>query len=90
MPDLFENFFGKISQSITGKSSAHYGMNNQVNTGKYYSYHENSTNNKSWMTSKEIEDSFAQAESMKEVKPRMGSVTSMESESKSRGSSVSD
>lgn len=65
-------------------------MNNQVNTGRFYSYHENGTNNKSWMTSKEIEDSFNQAESMNEVKPRMGSVTSMDSESKSRSSSMSE
>lgn len=89
MPDLFDNFFSRISTSITGKSPSHYGMNNQVNTGRYYSYHENGTNNKSWMTTDEIKDSFAQAEAM-EVKPRMGSVSSMESESKSRSSSISE
>lgn len=90
MPDIFDNLFGKISQSITGKSPAHYGMNNQVNTGKFYSYHENGTNNKYWMpTSSEIKDSF-EADSAQQVKPRMGSMSSMDSESKSRSSSVSE
>lgn len=82
MPDLFDNFFGKISTSLTGKSPVHYGMSNQVNTGRFYSYHENGTNNKSWMTSAEIKESFRQAED-REVKPRMGSVSSMDSESDS-------
>lgn len=89
MPDLFDNFFGKISQSITGKSPAHYGMNNQVNTGRFYSYHENGTNNKYWMPA-EAKDSNPESDLMKQVKPRMGSVSSMESESKSRSSSISE
>ncbi|SGZ56025.1 CIC11C00000004428 [Sungouiella intermedia] len=90
MPDLFDNFFGKISQSITGKSPTHYGMNNQVNSGRFYSYHENGTNNKSWMTLAEIKESFAEADNMQQVKPRMGSVSSMDSEPKSRNSSISE
>lgn len=90
MSGIFDNFFGKIQTSITGKSPTHYGMHNQVNSGRYYSYHENSTNNKSWMTKDEIKDSFAKADAMDEIKPRMGSVSSMESESKSRNSSISE
>lgn len=91
MPDIFDNLFGKITQSITGKSPAHYGMNSQVNTGKFYSYHENGTNNKYWMpTSSEIKDTFGEADTSQLVKPRMGSMSSVDSESKSRSSSVSE
>lgn len=48
-----------------------------MNSGKFYSYHMNGTNNKYWMTGEEIEETFKRAE---EPKARMGSVSSMDSE----------
>lgn len=92
MPDLFDNFFGKISASLNGgKTTPHYGGSTQVNTGSFYSYHSNSTNNKSWMPTKDMHEAFAKMEDKNEVKPRMGSVSSMNSdEAQSRKSSVSE
>ncbi|CAH6719583.1 hypothetical protein CLIB1444_02S11914 [[Candida] jaroonii] len=49
MPDLFDNFFGKINHAVSGKTPTHYGLSSQVNSGRYYSYHTNSTNNNYWM-----------------------------------------
>ncbi|EEQ38293.1 putative COX assembly protein [Clavispora lusitaniae] len=90
MPDLFDNFFNKISSSVNGgKTTPRYSGSSQVNTGNYYSYHMNGSNNKSWMTSKEIENSFIKAEG-DPPKPRLGSISSMESDSKSRSSSISE
>lgn len=89
MPDLFDNFFGKLSSTLNGgKTTPHYGGSTQVNSGKFYSYHMNGTNNKYWMTGKEIEETFKNTE---EPKARMGSVSSMASEdAKSRNSSISE
>lgn len=90
MPDLFDNFFGKISKSMNGgKTTYYHSGNSQVNAGRHYSYHENSTNNKYWMTAKDIKDQFAESGQNADVKPRMGSVSStLSEESKSRHSSV--
>lgn len=89
MPDLFDNFFGKLTSTFNGgKTTPHYGGSTQVNSGKFYSYHMNGTNNKSWMTGKEIEETF---KNMEEPKARMGSVSSMASEdAKTRNSSISE
>lgn len=88
MPDLFDNFFGKISTTLNGgKSTPRYGGSTQVNSGKFYSYHMNATNNKSWMP---IQD-FGQTMDDEPAKPRMGSMSSMSSDDpKSRNSSVSE
>lgn len=81
MPDLFDNFFGKMSAKMNGgKTKPNYGGASQVNTGRFYSYHMNATNNKYWMTDKEMEESRRAAQNMEAMnKPRMGSVGSMES-----------
>lgn len=83
MPDLFDNFFNKMSAKMHGgKTPYHYSMSSSVNTGRYYSYHENTTNNKSWLPQKE----------MAVPPPRKNSVMSMESdtgEPRSRMNSVS-
>ncbi|KAK8439474.1 hypothetical protein ACI3LY_004336 [Candidozyma auris] len=79
MPDLFDNFFGKMSAKMNGgKTKPFYGGSSQVNTGRFYSYHMNGTNNKSWMTDAEMEESRRNAQ-MQSMKPRMGSVGSMDS-----------
>ncbi|RKP29699.1 hypothetical protein METBISCDRAFT_17969 [Metschnikowia bicuspidata] len=50
MPDLFDNFFGKMmSRWNGGKTTPRYGGATQVNSGRYYSYHQNGTNNKYWL-----------------------------------------
>ncbi|CAK7918217.1 hypothetical protein CAAN3_23S00276 [[Candida] anglica] len=81
MPDLFDNFFGRIGTALNGgKSHAHYGGSSQVNTGKFYSYHSSVNNNKSWMpTSKSFDTTMDRLDESK-AKPRMGSVSSMASE----------
>lgn len=92
MPDLFDNFFGKLSSTISGgKTTPHYGGSSQVNSGKFYSYHMNGTNNKYWLTGKEIENTFAEMEPKAELGARLGSVSSMSSKDKSsRQSSLSE
>lgn len=74
MPDLFDNFFSKFSTTLNGgRSKPHYGGSSQVNTGKFYSYHENSTNNKYWLPPVKKDDD-KMPETMN--KQRMGSVAS--------------
>lgn len=90
MPDLFDNFFGKISSAMNGgKSKPHYGGGTQVNTGSYYSYHQNPTNNNYWMAKSKDVESKSMEEQMA-MKPRMGSVSLMESQPKSRSGSVAE
>lgn len=90
MSGIFDNFFGKISTTLNGgKSRPSYTGLSQVNTGTFYSYHENGTNNRSWMLKQEIEDSFKSLEEQNKMnKPRMGSVSSVDD--KSRHLSVSE
>lgn len=99
MPDLFDNFFGKVGKAVNGKSNSHYSSNSQVNTGRYYSYHNTGTNNNYWMpTSKKIEDNIGDMKEPTDTdmrySNRMGSVSSnmsMDSDmNKSRNSSVSE
>lgn len=94
MPDLFDNFFGKMSTTLNGgRTKPHYSGSNRVNSGSFYSYHENSTNNNYWMPTgnKDFNKTAAKIETVDGPKPRMGSVTSMNSEGeRSRNSSVSD
>ncbi|PSK39583.1 hypothetical protein C7M61_001382 [Candidozyma pseudohaemuli] len=84
MPDLFDNFFGKISAKLNGgKTTPFYGGSSQVNTGPFYSYHMNGTNNKYWMTDAEMAESRKTAQQWQkfsESKARMGSVGSMDSQ----------
>lgn len=50
MPDIFDNIFNRIGTAINGgKTTHHYQGSSQVNTGRFYSFHENGTNNKYWM-----------------------------------------
>lgn len=57
MPDLFDNFFSKISSTFNGgKTTAHYGGSSQVNAGRFYNAHNNVSNNKYWMTKQETID----------------------------------
>ncbi|OBA20931.1 hypothetical protein METBIDRAFT_23800, partial [Metschnikowia bicuspidata var. bicuspidata NRRL YB-4993] len=50
MPDLFDNFFGRIATSMNGgKSKPRYGGSSMVNSGPFYSYHSSSTNNNYWL-----------------------------------------
>lgn len=73
MPDLFDNFFGRLATTLNGgKSKPHYGGSSQVNTGRYYSYHENGTNNKYWLP-RRTSETFVSNE---EVGERKGSVSS--------------
>lgn len=78
MPDLFDNIFSRIGTKINGgKTTHHYQGSSQVNTGRFYSFHENGTNNKYWMpTSKRFEN----IDDQKTQTPRMNSVASVESE----------
>lgn len=83
MPDLFDNFFTKISTTLNGgKTPHHYSNASLVNTGKFYNYHENGTNNKYWMPT--VNSDFAKSASnideSQKVSPRMGSVSSTNSE----------
>lgn len=82
MPDLFDNLFNKIGTKINGgKSTHHYQQSSQVNTGRFYSFHENATNNKYWMpVSKSFDNSMDKIENRQGQKPRMNSLASMESE----------
>lgn len=100
MPDLFDGLFNKIGTKINGgKSVHHYGGASQVNSGSFYSYHSNSTNNKYWLPRKPSDPNSAMADiAQKEgvnkedviLKPRMGSINSLDDyESKSRHGSVS-
>lgn len=92
MPDLFDNFFVKISTAMNGgKTTPHYGGSTQVNSGSFYSYHHNSTNNKSWMSKKDMNDAMDLINVENAEKKRMGSIASMNSEeAKSRNSSISE
>lgn len=99
MPDLFDNFFGRIGATLNGgKTPYRFSSGAQVNTGRYYNYHENTTNNKYWMPAEkavgqvnpDLGDTLGKIEDTQYVKPRMGSVTSMELELKSRNSSISE
>lgn len=85
MPDLFDNLYNKISTSLNGgRSTHHYSNASRVNTGRFYSYHENSTNNKYWLPiNKDMQKAADHIQDTKTVKPRMGSVSSMNSESDS-------
>lgn len=87
MPDLFDNFFGKISTTLNGgKTTPHYGGATQVNSGKFYSYHMNGTNNKSWLPVLDLGEIPPQ-----DLKMRSGSVASTNSEeATSRKSSVAE
>ncbi|RLV87784.1 hypothetical protein JA9_002420 [Meyerozyma sp. JA9] len=83
MPDLFDNFFTKIGSTMNGgKTRHHYSGATQVNTGRFYSYHENGSNNNSWLpTSKSFNKATADlAEVNKGRTERMNSVNSMSSE----------
>lgn len=90
MPDLFDNFFGKVNHAVTGKNpNVHYTSSSQVNTGKFYSYHNSASNNNYWLPIKKVE----QPETDPAIKPRMGSVGSIstnesDQESRSRMNSV--
>lgn len=94
MPDLFDNFFVKMSSTWNGgKTTPRYGGSNQVNTGKYYSYHMNGTNNKYWLPIQKNtlghDDTEMSPKDMNSI--RKGSVDSrMLDESKSRNSSISE
>ncbi|KAM9927470.1 hypothetical protein OXX59_002534 [Metschnikowia pulcherrima] len=82
MPDLFDNFFGRVSTTMNGgKSKPRYGGASQVNSGKYYSYHSSSTNNNSWLPiakpKEEKPMDVMDAMEPKEPKPRMDSISSM-------------
>lgn len=94
MPDLFDNFFGKIGTFVNGgKTHQHYGAPSQVNTGSYYNYHSSATNNKYWMNRNEMKPAVEE-EGMISAKERMGSIGSMnsveEDPSSRKGSVVSD
>lgn len=75
-----------------GKTIPRYGGANQVNTGRYYSYHENGTNNKYWMpTEKNKVDHDKEKPPVDMNSLRKGSVDSMMLQnSKSRNSSISE
>lgn len=80
MPDLFDNFFGRISTTMNGgKSKPRYNMSSQVNTGAFYRYHTNGTNNNSWLPNamNPLVEKDMEGPSVKEPKARMGSVASM-------------
>lgn len=80
MPDLFDNFFGKVNHAVTGKSpKVHYTSSSQVNTGKFYSYHNSASNNNYWLpTKKNLGPS--EDDQSPQIKARMGSVGSMSSD----------
>ncbi|KAI3406106.2 hypothetical protein KGF56_000947 [Candida oxycetoniae] len=53
MPDLFDNFFTSISAKLNGgHTKRHYSADSQVNTGKFYSYHNTASNNNYWLPRK--------------------------------------
>lgn len=82
MPDLFDNIFTRIGTAVNGKSRQHYLGASQVNTGRFYSYHENGTNNNYWLpTAKSFDKTMDNVESMNKGRSeRMNSVNSMSSE----------
>ena len=88
MPDIFDNFFGKMSTRMHGgKSTPHYSGASKVNTGSYYSYHSNSTNNNYWLPQNKVVDGKVVSVD------RKLSITSLNSEEMSRsrnGSVVSE
>lgn len=102
MPDLFDNFFGKIGAKLNGGHLlSHYQMSNQVNTGRYYSYHSLALNNSYWMPkNKEMSDEMKsrmlqdisgnsdKTDEMAGVKMRRGSMT--EEEGMERRGSITD
>lgn len=65
-----------------GKSHHHYQGSSQVNTGRFYSYHENASNNKSWLpASSSFNKTMGNMEEMNKGRTeRMNSVNSMSSE----------
>ncbi|CUM65763.1 uncharacterized protein PRCAT00003411001 [Priceomyces carsonii] len=73
---LFDNFFDKIGTAVHGgRSSGHYQSSSQVNTGSYYNYHKNGTNNDYWLpTSKSFGDTMDKIDDVN--KARMNSVAS--------------
>lgn len=85
MPDLFDNFIGKMSSRVNGgKSRPRYGMNNQVNAGRHYNYHSSATNNTYWMAAAKKEEEaptpkieFAGGDEQDHWKPRKQLVASL-------------
>lgn len=83
MPDLFDNFFTRIGTAMNGgRSRPNYLGASQVNTGKFYSYHENGSNNNYWLpTSKSLNKTVSGMEEFNKGRTeRMNSVNSMSSE----------
>ncbi|CAG86768.2 DEHA2D03740p [Debaryomyces hansenii CBS767] len=82
MPDLFDNLFNRIGTKINGgKTTHHYQGSSQVNTGRFYSFHENGTNNKYWMpTSKSFDNTIDKIDDTNTKKERMNSDASVGSE----------
>lgn len=82
MPDLFDNLFNRIGTKINGgKTTHHYQGSSQVNTGRFYSFHENGTNNKYWMpTSKSFDNTIDKNDDTNTKKERMNSDASVGSE----------
>lgn len=79
MPDLFDNFFGKVSYAVTGKNpKPHYASASLMNSGKIYSYHNTTSNNNYWLpTAKKIDGTMSmEDDGSQKVKARMGSVAS--------------
>ncbi|KAI5965194.1 uncharacterized protein KGF55_001414 [Candida pseudojiufengensis] len=53
MPDLFDNFFTSIGAKFhNGQTKRRYSMGSQVNSGKFYSYHNTPSNNNYWLPRK--------------------------------------
>ncbi|KAI3406108.2 hypothetical protein KGF56_000949 [Candida oxycetoniae] len=68
MPDLFDNLFTNIGAKFNGGTTKRrYSGAKQVNTGKFYSYHNTPSNNNYWLprkgsTSSEIETADSKLE----------------------------
>ncbi|RLV89460.1 hypothetical protein JA1_005149 [Spathaspora sp. JA1] len=93
MPDLFDNFFGKIGAKINGGKTTHYhGGASQVNTGRFYSYVATPSNNNYWLPREKASTAAAagDVDTSIAIKERSSSITSLEEGNKSRSGSVSE
>ncbi|CAI5758030.1 unnamed protein product [Candida verbasci] len=83
MPDLFDNFFNKITTKFSGGHTTHYyGGSSQVNTGKFYNYHSTPNNNNYWLPTKKKEEETKDVKDRDELlnRSRFNSVATSESD----------
>lgn len=75
MPDLFDNFFDRVGNAFGAKNTGQRNLfSSQVNTGRFYNFPQNGTNNNYWLPRADLTK-------IKQKMERRESASSMESDS---------